>query len=435
MNSFGLKDLHPGARPADKPHSPASATVTPTIRKDIMIRKPALRLIAVASAATALVAGCSSGGTKSNAGGASTSPAAAQSSAAQSSPAVASSTASLASVCPSNINVQVNWWPSNDDAFLFQLIGPNGKIDAAKNTYSGPIGTTGVSLTIKSGGPAASYQTDTALAYENDDTYLTMESTDEQIANSAKQPTTAVFAWYQQYPVVFLWGNPAWNFKSIQDIAASNTKVLAFSSGTYLGVFEKEGLLKKSQVDTSYNGSPARFVAANGNIVQQGYVDEEPYAYAHDVPGWNKPVKFVQITQADYPVYQDNIAVRSDKLAAETPCLKQLVPLFQQASVDFAKAPATANSTIVKFTGSLKGTGATVSADAATFASQAQLQYGLVANGHDGTYGSFDTSILQSAIDKIGPVLAAEGKTPKAGLTPADLATNQFLDTGISLSK
>ncbi|MGH3248420.1 MAG: hypothetical protein ACRDOI_19760, partial [Trebonia sp.] len=338
----------------------------------------------------------------------------------------------LSGVCPANVNVQVNWWPSSDDAFLFDIIGANGTTDTSKNTYSGPIGNSGVSLTIQSGGPGASYQTDTALAYENDP-YLFMESTDEQISNSAQHPTTAVFAWYQQYPLIFLWGNPKWNFTSMQQIAASGTKVLAFSSGTYLGLFEKEGLLTKAQVDTSYNGAPARFVAAGGNIIQQGFVDEEPFQLQYETSAWGKPVKFLLVGNKDFPIYQDEIAVRPDKLAAETPCLKKLVPLLQAASVDYAKNPATAESAIVKFTGSLKGTGVAVSAGLASYAYQAQLKYGLIANGTDGAYGSFNPAQLQSAITKLTPVFEGENNHPKAGLKPSDLYTNEFLDPSIKL--
>jgi hypothetical protein len=340
---------------------------------------------------------------------------------------------SLKGVCPSTINVQTNWWPTNDDAFLIQLIGPKGKINSDNNTYSGRIGSTGVTLVIKSGGPAASYQTDTALAYENESDYLVMESTDEQIANSAKHPTTSVFAWYQNYPLVFLWGNQKWHFKSLKAIGESKQTVLVFSSGTYVGVFEREGLLNKAYVDTSYNGSPARFVAADGNIVQQGFITDEPYAYAHTLTSWDKPVSFIQVPTSAYPVYQDNIAVRSGALKADTPCLKRLVPLLQKAALAYAAHPASTNAVIVKFTSSLKGTGVLVSAGLASYAARAQIKYGLIANGANGIYGSFSTTRLQSAITKLTPVLKAEGDAIKTGLKPTSLATNEFLDRSIKL--
>lgn len=383
---------------------------------------------AAAAAVMSIVAGCSSSG--STPAASSSSPAA---TAAAASNPLASYETGLKSVCPSTINVQVNWWPSSDDAFLFQIIGPNGTTNASSNTYSGPIGNSGVTLSILSGGPAASYQTDTALAYAKSDIYLEMESTDEQIANSAAHPTTAVFAWYQQYPLIFLWGNKSWNFTSLQQIAASGIKVLALSSGTYVGVFEKEGLLKTSQVDTSYNGTPDQFVAAGGNVIQQGYVDEEPYQLQYETPTWGKPVKFLLVGNKDYPVYQDNIAVRSDQLAADSSCLKKLVPLFQEASVQYAKSPASAESAIVKFTNSLEGTGVAVSAGEAAYAYQTQLKYGLIANGTNGVYGSFSAAEEQSAITKLTPVFQSEGVHPKAGLTPADLSTNEFLDSSIKL--
>ena len=388
----------------------------------------------VAALATALAACGSSGGSTSASSPASSS-GAAGTSANSSNSALASYESGLKQVCPSNINVQVNWWPSSDDAFLFDIIGANGTIDTSANTYSGEIGDSGVKLTILSGGPAASFQTDSALTYEHSDIYLTMESTDEQISNSAAHPTTSVFAWYQQYPLIFLWGNQKWNFTSLHQIAASNTKVLAFSSGTYVGVFEQEGLLKKSQVDTSYNGTPAQFVAAGGNVIQQGFVDEEPYQLQYETQAWGKPVKFLLVGTKNYPIYQDNIAVRTDQLPADSACLKKVVPLLQAASVDYAKSPAAANRAIVKFTNSLKGTGVAISAGLAQYAYTAQLKYGLVANGSNGVYGSFDTAQLQQAISKLTPVLEKEGIHPKTGLTPADLATNQFLDSSIKLSQ
>ncbi len=390
-----------------------------------MKRQARFGLILVVSAVMAIVAGCGSSSTST-----------AASSAAAKSGTAASGTlgaleSGLSKACPSNINVQVNWWPSSDDAFLFQLIGPDGTTNTSNNSYSGEIGKSGVSLTILSGGPAASYQTDTALSYENSSIYLTMESTDEQIANAAQHPTTAVFAWYQQYPLIFLWGDPSWHFTSMQQIADSGVKVLVFSSGTYVGVFEKEGLLKTSQVDTSYNGSPDQFVAASGKIIQQGFVDEEPYQLQYETPSWGKPVKFLLVSDSDYPVYQDNIAVRSDDLKADAPCLKKLVPVLQEASVQYAQHPQATESAIVKFTNALKGTGIAVDAGEANYAYQTQLKYGLIADGTDGVYGSFDTSRLQSAITKLSPVLASEGVKLKTGLTPADLATNEFLDPGI----
>jgi hypothetical protein len=335
-------------------------------------------------------------------------------------------TTSLKGVCPDNVIVQTNWWPEPDHGFLYQLIGPNGKMDTGTNSYSGPLGQTGVNLQILAGGPAVGFQTVTSQLYANDNILLGMLGTDESVGNSAKQPTTSVLAWYEKSPQIFFWGNPSWNFQTVADIGKANAKVLAFESATYLDIFEGQGLLKKSQVDTSYTGDPSRFVAADGNIVSQGFVTAEPYAYEHDLPAWNKPVKFLLVDQ-NFPVYQNTMGVRSDKLQSQGPCLQKLVPILQQAAIDYVHNPAPINAAIFAFAQKLKG-GIQVSLAGSAAAVQQMLNLGIVANGTDGVFGSFDTTRLQNFITTLTPVFVARGKAPKAGLQPSDIATNQFLN-------
>ncbi|MBV9582057.1 MAG: hypothetical protein JO057_26035, partial [Chloroflexi bacterium] len=86
---------------------------------------------------------------------------------------------SLKGVCPDNVVVQTNWWPEPDHGFLYQLIGPNGTIDTDKNTYSGPLGNTGVNLEVRAGGPAIGFQQVTAQMYTDDSILLGMAGTDE----------------------------------------------------------------------------------------------------------------------------------------------------------------------------------------------------------------------------------------------------------------
>src|SRR5919198_2629390 len=200
---------------------------------------------------------------------------------------------SLKGTCPDTIVVQTNWWPEPDHGFLYQLVGPNGTIDTNKNTYSGPLGSTDVNVEIRAGGPAIGFQLVTAHMHQDDNILLGMLGTDEQIGSSANQPTIAVFAWYAKNPQIFFWGNPDWNFASSAEIGRSGATVLAFSGAPFVDVLEGKGQLNKSQVDNSYTGDPARFVAADGNIVSQGFVTAEPYIYEHEVQGWMKPVKFL----------------------------------------------------------------------------------------------------------------------------------------------
>jgi hypothetical protein len=87
---------------------------------------------------------------------------------------------------------------------------------------------------------------------------------------------------------------------------------------------------------------------------------------------------------------------------------------------------------LVDYTAKIKG-GTQISAAGAADAVKKQLTLGIVANGTDGVYGSYDTARVQTLITDYGPVFAAKGKAPKAGLKPSDIFTNEFLDKSIKL--
>jgi hypothetical protein len=337
----------------------------------------------------------------------------------------------LKGICPNPVVVQTNWWPEPDHGIAYQLIGPGGTMDTNKNTYTGPLGTTGVNLEIRAGGPAIGFQTTTAQMYQDDSILLSLGGTDEQINTSADQPTVAVLATYEKSPLIFFWGNPDWGFQSAADVGQSGATVLAFESATYIDVLEGKGLINKSQFDTSYRGDPSRFVAADGNLVSQGFVTSEPYQYEHEVNGWQKPVKYLLLDK-EFPNYQNPLTVRADKVGPNRACLQKLIPLFQRAGVDYVKNPAPINAAITDFSSKLKG-GAQTSVPGAAAAVQIMLAEGIVANGTDGVFGSFDTPRVQSLIDDLSPVFQARGKTLKDGLRPSDLVTNEFLDPSVRL--
>jgi hypothetical protein len=347
------------------------------------------------------------------------------------SPAAAAAPASLKGVCPDNVVFQTNWWPEADHGLFYQLIGPNGTIDTNKNIYSGPLGSTGVNVEIRAGGPAIGFQAVTSQMYQDDSILLGMTGTDEQIGSSASQPTVAVLAWYAKNPQIFFWGNPAWNFTSVADIGKSGATVLAFSGATYLDVMVGKGALNTSQIDTSYTGDPSRFVAADGMIVSQGFVTAEPYIYENEVNGWKKPVKFLLLDK-EVPVYQNTLAIRRDKLEANRACLQRLIPLLQRSSIDYVKAPGPVNNVLVDFTSKIKG-GTQITLPGAADAVQKMITLGIVGNGTDGVFGSYDTAQVQSLIADYVPVFTSRGKAPKAGLQPSDIFTNEFLDKSIKL--
>jgi hypothetical protein len=369
----------------------------------------------------------------------STAPATAEATAAASPSAVASPSAPATSVydtdltgaCPAKIVIQTNWYPEADHGYTYQLIGPGGTVDAEKITYSGKLKNTGVQLEIRAGGPATSYQAVSSLLYQDDSITLGYVGTDEAIQLSKDNPTVAVFANFDQNPQAVIWGDPSWDFKSVADIGASGATYLAFANSPYLDVWTGKGLLKPEQVDTSWQGGDARFITEQGKITQQAFITNEPYRLQYEQPEWGKPVKVLAVG-ADFPVYQSAIAIRADKLEANRACLTRLVPILQQATVDYFADPEPVNKLLVDYIGQLKG-GVTLSEGLAAYSAKTQIEAGLVSNAGNATLGDQDAARIQSLIDDLAPVFAKTGKPVKTGLKPADIATNEFLDPAIGL--
>jgi hypothetical protein len=337
----------------------------------------------------------------------------------------------LKGVCPDTVVVQTNWWPEPDHGFTYQLLGPNPTIDAGKNRVVGPLGATGVKLEIRAGGPAVGFQPVSSTLAQNDDVLFGYVGTDEAVEHSGKAPTVAVFSSYEKNPQVFIWGNPDYKFASVADIGKTDVKVLGYEGAPYLEVFKREGLLKASQIDASYQGAPDRFVAADGNIAMQGFVTNEPYHLEHDVKQWSKPVHFLLVEE--YPVYQSALAVRKDTLAANRACLEKIVPLFQQAQFDYVADPGPVNELLLQVIPKFNTGGFALSAGLMADANDKQKKLGLIANGRDGVLGSFENVRVAKLIAQLAPVFEAKGSKPAAGLKPGDLVTNEFLDDSISL--
>jgi len=346
---------------------------------------------------------------------------------------------SLKGVCPDTVSLQTDWNPESEHGGLFQLLGPNPTIDADKKRVSGPLFAggkdTGIKFEVRSGGPAIGFQTVTSQLYSDPKLTMGYENTDEQIQLSAKQPTTAVFAPLDKNPQMIMWDPATYpDVKTIADLKAKNVKVRYFNGAAYMAYLIGSGILSEAQTDGSYDGTPANFVAARGKDSQQGFASAEPYIYQNEVAPWKKPVAFQLVHDAGYPIYAAAYSVRTADLAKLTPCLKLLVPIFQQAQVDYITKPGPVNDLILKLVEQYN-TGWQYSKGVAEFAVKQQLDLGLVSNGSNTTLGDFDMARIDKVLAIDTPIFVKQGTPPVAGLTSAKLATNQFIDRSIGLPK
>jgi hypothetical protein len=147
---------------------------------------------------------------------------------------------------------------------------------------------------------------------------------------------------------------------------------------------------------------------------------------------WDKPLKYELIADAGFNFYQQALAVRKSQLAPLTPCLKKLVPIMQQAIVDYMSSPEPVIKLILSLVTAYNN-GWTYTQGTGDYAVATMKKLGIIGDAPDGTLGDFTTSRVQQLIGILVPIYSKQGKQTMTGLKPSDIVTNQFIDTAISL--
>ncbi|WP_374610092.1 nitrate ABC transporter substrate-binding protein, partial [Gordonia sp. (in: high G+C Gram-positive bacteria)] len=380
------------------------------------------RLAVAATAATicaAVLAGCSSSGSDDTA-----------SSSLPSAPAEST----LAGTCPDNVVVQLQWQPQSDMAGVIGLLGPGYTVDTDNKSVSGPLVfdgmDTGVDITLRAGGPAIGFQSVPSAMYSDDSIHLGLVHGDQMISAAKDQRVVGVTPLLQYNPSIIMW-DPATHpdVKTIADIGRSDASVVVSKDQIFPQWLLAKGLLQQDQLDTSYDGAPARFVG-DPSITQQGFANSEPYTYENETPSWNKPVAYAMVKDAGYDVYASNVSVRAGDVEEMSPCLEKLVPMIQQTGKDYVASPDAVNATIVDWV-SQDVSFTPYSAGEAAYSAGLLKDRAVIAPGADGVYGSYDMVKAQNVINDLVPILNGGGADLPAALPADQLFTTQFIDEQI----
>jgi hypothetical protein len=215
--------------------------------------------------------------------------------------APAGDTTNLRGVCPDTVVAQSSWFPQVEHSAVYQLLGEGYQVDANHKSVTGPLVAggvdTGVRIQVRAGGPAVAYQPVSARMDADRSITLGMVPADELIQQSAEHPLLGVVAPLDLDAQIIMWDpktHPDWN--GIRDIGQTNETVLYFQGLPYMDYLLGAGILRRSQVDSSYDGNPARLVASKGRIAVQGYVTNEPWAWQREVPAWGRPLAYQLIS-------------------------------------------------------------------------------------------------------------------------------------------
>lgn len=384
-------------------------------------------LVGALAAAALVLAACGSGTTTTSAPAAAGVPA-----------APAGGPLDLKGSCPDTVVMQQDWQPEAEHGAMYSVVGPGYTIDSDTKAVTGPLVAqgvdTGVKVTVRAGGPNTGFKPVSSLLYLDDAITLGAVNTDDAIVSGAKgQPTVAVAAQMTVSPQILMW-DPASHpgLTTIKQVAATGTTVL--TSGEIIpALLEQQGVIQKAQSDTSYDSSPSRFVS-DPKILQQGFATAEPFIYENEIAQWKKPVMSEPLSNYGYSIYPEPLAVRADKLESLSACLTKLVPIMQQAQIDYLKNPGTTNDLIVKLVDAYQ-TGWTYTAGDAAFSVKTQLDGKFVTNDPaSGVFGKFDPKRVADTVARFVPLLTAAGTLTGTPPAAESLYTNKFISDSIKLS-
>jgi hypothetical protein len=337
---------------------------------------------------------------------------------------------SLAGVCPDVIGIQTDWFPEAEHGALYHLLGDDYSIDTNKKAVTGSLVVKGqdygVDVDIRAGGPAIASPSVAAELYVDDSLMLGYATTDSQILRYEEAPLLSVMAPLDKNPQIIYWDPETYpDVTTLAELGELGVTINVFGGGTFGDVFVAQGVWSADQVDPSYDATPGRFIA-EGDIAQQGFASAEPWLYKNEFTDYGRDLAFQTLNDAGFPVYSQTLGIRPDDLETLRPCLTELIPIIQQATVDYYANPADTNAKIVE-TVEAYDTFWSYPAELADFSVVTQLELGFAGNGPDSTVGNMEEERVQQVIDALA---TAEMDFP-ADITPADIYTNEFIDESI----
>jgi hypothetical protein len=381
-------------------------------------------LAATALAAALVLSACGGGGDESGTAAGPAAPA-----------AEAGGPLDLAGACPATVVLQQDWQPEAEHGSMYSLVGPDYQIDTSAKSVTGSLVTqgvdTGVDVEVRPGGPNVGFQPVPALMYLDDSITLGAVNSDAAIAAFAEQPTVAVASQLTVSPQILMWDPESHpGMTTIREVATSGVPVLT-SGDVVPALLAGKGIIQRGQIDTSYEGTPARFVS-DPTILQQGFATAEPYVYQNEIQEWGRPVGYEPLANYGYSIYPEPLAVRADKLEQLRPCLQKLVPIMQRSQIDYLANPAPTNRLIVELVEAYQ-TGWSYTPGVADYSAKAQVDQGFVKNDPaSGVFGQFDPDRMQEIVSTFGPILQSQG-TITSVPDAASLYTNDFIDPSIKM--
>jgi hypothetical protein len=308
--------------------------------------------------------------------------------------------------------IQTDWFPELEHGGTYQLIGTEGTISKDLVNYSGAVqpqyavgGLQEIEInTVKFDKANSSI----LLDGEADMAYINMS---DVIKDSAAVDMVAIAKTLDKDPQMVMWDPAQFDIQTPEDIATSGAPVVHFPGTSYIDYMTYMGYMTADQDDPTYDGSDAKFVASNGGIIQQGFSTNEVFKYENEIAwkdGAPADVSFFTVGDMGFDNYPAAITMMRDRATELDACLKVLVPVMQQAWIDFLNDPKPIMDKMIEINTEHAGFwGLSESINDGGIALVESDDYAV--NSPDGTYCSFDPDRIQGLYDVLKPIYDEQG--------------------------
>ena len=180
-------------------------------------------------------------------------------------------------------------------------------------------------------------------------------NTDDAIQSSPTVEVTAVATTLEINPQMIMWDPEQLDADPTDPatIGETGARVLHFGEATYIDWMIANGYLDESQSDPNYGGSPDQWITDGGDFIQQGFATNEIYKYENEIEwkdGAPAPVEYAIIHELGWQPYPAAYSVLTERLDELSPCLELLVPMLQQAWVDYLDNPEPIGDVVIEVT-------------------------------------------------------------------------------------
>ena len=319
-----------------------------------------------------------------------------------------------AAECPSELVIQTDWYPELEHGGTYQLIGPDGVADKDTVSYSGAVqeqyAVGGLeTITIRT----VNFDKSNASVLADGDADMAYITSSDIIKDSAAVPLVGIAKTLDQDPQMVMWDPAVNDVQEPADIAGTGAQVLHFPGTSYIDFMIAEGIMTADQSNPSYDGSDAAWVADGGTFFQQGFATNEVYKYENDIAwkdGGPADVSFYTVGELGFENYPAVITMLKSRAEELDSCLMELVPVMQQAWIDFLSDPKPITDAMISINETHDGFWAL--SEGLNEAGMALIESeGYAVNSPDGTYCSLDPARMQTLYDILAAIYEEQGTT------------------------